>query len=252
MIKTEKISDFILWARVDRPDARNAINFQVIDQLESIVDKLEEDDSEIRVFIFSGTGSKSFIAGGDLKEFHSITEENDAIKMSHRMQDLLNRIEQLPCWTLAFINGDAYGGGIEMMLAFDFILAASHSKFGFTQGRFYLTPGWGGLTRLIEKVGRSKALEWQGKAEVKKASVLISQNFLNAIVEEDNVIDWTKDLIHNDRDFIQTLKNSATDTSSIRLKRMRGEVEPFAKLWVHDNHTSRVESFMHKKKDHKS
>lgn len=247
MIQTEKISEHILWAKIDRPDARNAINFQVIDQLESIVDELEQEDSEIRVFIFSGTGTKSFIAGGDLKEFHSITEENDAIKMSHRMQDLLNRIEQLPCWTLAFINGDAYGGGIEMMLAFDFILSASHSKFGFTQGRFYLTPGWGGLTRLIEKVGRSKALEWQAKAEVKKASDLIKENFLNDIIEEDNVIDWTKDLIHNDRNFIRTLKNSATDISPSRLQKMRDEVEPFAKLWVHNNHTSRVERFMNKK-----
>lgn len=247
MIKTENISEYILWAKIDRPQARNAINFQVIDQLESIVDQLEKEDSEIRVFIFSGTGSKSFIAGGDLKEFHSITEKEDAVKMSHRMQDLLNRIERLPCWTIAYINGDAYGGGIEMMLAFDFILAASHSKFGFTQGRFYLTPGWGGLTRLVEKVGRSRALEWQGKAEIKTANELINEGFLNNIVEEDDVIDWVKDLIHNDRNFIHTLKNSTIDTSERRLSMMRAEIEPFSKLWVHKNHTSRVEKFMHKK-----
>tara|TARA_R110002049_G_scaffold81324_8_gene206696 strand:+ start:1527 stop:2282 length:756 start_codon:yes stop_codon:yes gene_type:complete len=249
MIKTRKISEHILWAEIDRPEARNALNYKTIDDLESIVDKLEQDDSKVRVFILSGSGSKSFIAGGDLKEFHSIVEQKDAINMSHRMQDLLNRIEQLPCWAIAFINGDAYGGGIELMLAFDFILSASHSKFGFTQGRFYLTPGWGGLTRLIEKVGRSKALEWQGKAEIKSALDLKNLGFVNEILEENNVLDWAKNLLHNDRNFIRTLKKSATDTSEIRLRRMRDEVEPFSKLWVHENHTSRVENFMKKNRE---
>lgn len=248
MIIKKQISEHILWAEIDRPAARNALNYDTIDDLESIIDQLENEDSEIRVFIFTGSGSKSFIAGGDLKEFHSIIEQEDAIKMSHRMQNLLNRIEQLPCWTIAFINGDAYGGGIELMLAFDFILSASHSNFGFTQGRFYLTPGWGGLTRLIEKVGRSKALEWQGKAAIVSAINLNEIGFVNEIIEKDRVLDWTKNLLHNDRNFIRTLKNSATDTSEIRLEKMRAEVEPFSKLWIHENHTSRVEKFMEKNK----
>lgn len=246
MITTEQISEFILWAQVDRPETRNAINYQIIDDLESIVGKLEHNDSKIRVFIFSGSGTKSFIAGGDLKEFHSITQKEDALKMSHRMQDLLNRIERLPCWTVSFINGDAYGGGIELMLAFDFILSAPHSKFGFTQGRFYLTPGWGGLTRLIEKVGRSKALEWQGKAEIKTAEEVFEHGFLNAIIEKKTVLDWIQNLLHNDRNFIHTLKNSTIDAFQNRLKAMRAEIEPFSELWVHENHTLRVEKFMAK------
>ena len=245
MIKQETISKHILWATIDRPEARNALNFQTIDDLEAIVQQLEN-DSEIRLFILSGSGSKSFVAGGDLKEFHTIVEKQKAIDLSHRMQDLLNRIECLPCWTLAFINGDAYGGGIELMLAFDFILSATHSNFGFTQGRFYLTPGWGGLTRLIEKVGRSKALEWQGMAKVKSANNLLDHKFLNAILDKDQVVPWAEHLLHNDRDFIRTLKNNTFSTSDNRQQKMRAEIEPFAELWVDERHTSRVEKFMNK------
>lgn len=246
MIRTEKIAEHVLWATIDRPKARNAINFQTISDLEAIVDVLERENSEIRLLILSGSGSQSFVAGGDLKEFHTVTEKEEAIELSHRMQNLLNRIERLPCWTIAFINGDAYGGGIEIMLAFDFILSAKHSNFGFTQGRFYLTPGWGGLTRLIEKVGRSKALEWQGMAKVVSAETLLREHFLNAVLDKDTVLSWAEHLLRNDREFIRTLKNNTLVNSEARYEKMRAEVEPFAELWIHKNHTSRVEKFMDK------
>ncbi len=247
MIKSERISDHVLWAKINRPGSRNAINFKTIEQLENLVSELETDDS-IKAFIFSGAGRISFIAGGDLKEFHSITQKNEAIKVSIRMQNLFKRIEELPCWNIAFVNGDAYGGGIELMMAFDFILSSEHSKFGFTQGRFYLTPGWGGLTRLIEKVGRSKALEWQGKAEIKTAQQLLHHNFLNAIVEEQHVVEWAEPLLKNGRDFIKTLKRNSGIKSPERFKKMKAEIEPFADLWVDENHTSRVEKFIQKNK----
>ena len=245
MIQSERIAPHILWTKINRPDARNAINFQVIDQLEDLLTTLETDES-IRVFIFSGEGNISFIAGGDLKEFHSITKKSEAINISKRMQSLFKRIEELPCWNIAFINGDAYGGGIELMMAFDFILSSTHTKFGFTQGRFYLTPGWGGLTRLIERVGRSKALQWQGKAEIKTARELYNEGFINSIIEEKNVLEWAEPLTKNGRDFIQTLKRNSGISSFNRFTLMESEIEPFADLWVDENHTSRVEKFIQK------
>ncbi len=243
----EQVSEHILWAKIDRPQARNAVNFEMIDNLEKLVSDIES-NKQVRVFIFSGTGTQSFIAGGDLKEFHTITEKEEAIKMSERMQALFNRIEQLPCWNIAFVNGDAYGGGVELMMAFDFILSAPHSKFGFTQGKFYLTPGWGGLTRLVERAGRSKALEWQGKAEIKSVKEMLSEGFINHIVEEKDVLDWAEKLTRNDRDFILTLKQSASGVSGHRYEAMKAEIEPFSKLWVHSEHASRVEKFMNKNK----
>lgn len=247
LIDIEHITQEVIWATINRPEARNAINFETISELENLVASIKE-NSQIRVFILSGSGTQSFIAGGDLKVFHSVVKKEAAIEVSKRMQQLFNNIEQLPCWNIAYVNGDAYGGGIETMMAFDFILSAEHAKFGFTQGRFYLTPGWGGLTRLIERVSRSKAIEWQAKAEVKTAHEMLENGFINSIASKREVLEWAKPLTKNGRDFIQTLKANSNVACPKRLKRMTNEIEPFAELWVNENHTSRVEKFINKGK----
>ncbi|MGN8225293.1 enoyl-CoA hydratase/isomerase family protein [Gracilimonas sp. BCB1] len=250
-ITRKRISPHILWATINRPEARNAIDFDVMDELEQLLNTLENDD-EIRVFILSGTGEQSFVAGGDLKKFHTIQSKEKAMEMSRRMHDIFNRIERLSCWTIACINGAAYGGGIELMLAFDFRLSVPDAKFGFTQGRFYLVPGWGGLTRLVEKVGRAKALEWCGKAEVHSANSVLAHGLIEDIVMgkdlESEALEWAEKLTKNDRKFIQTLKQGASRLSSHRKESLEAEIEPFAELWEDAEHMQRVETFMSRKK----
>ncbi|WP_421773141.1 enoyl-CoA hydratase/isomerase family protein [Gracilimonas sp.] len=249
-ITRKRISPHILWATINRPEARNAIDFDVMEELEQLVDILEDDD-EIRVFILSGAGEKSFVAGGDLKKFHTIQSKEKAVEMSKRMHDIFNRVERLPCWTIACINGDAYGGGIELMLAFDFRVSVPDAKFGFTQGRFYLVPGWGGLTRLVEKVGRAKALEWCGKAEIYPANNVLAHGLIEHIVKgedfEKEALEWVEKLTKNDRKFIHTLKQGASRLSSHRKESLEAEIEPFAKLWVDAEHMQRVDKFMSRK-----
>ncbi|WP_409029250.1 enoyl-CoA hydratase/isomerase family protein [Gracilimonas sediminicola] len=251
-ITQQRISSHILWATINRPEARNAIDFDVMDELEQLVESLEKGD-EIRVFILSGAGRQSFVAGGDLKKFHTIQSKEKAVEMSKRMHDIFNRIERLPCWTVACINGDAYGGGIELMLAFDFRVSVPDAKFGFTQGRFYLVPGWGGLTRLVEKAGKAKALQWCGKAEILSASSVLAHGLIEHILKgedlENEVLEWTEKLTKNDRKFIQTLKAGASRFSHQRTESLEAEVEPFAELWVDAEHIQRVEKFMSRKND---
>ncbi|MDZ7806094.1 MAG: enoyl-CoA hydratase/isomerase family protein [Gracilimonas sp.] len=250
VITQKRISSHILWAKIDRPNARNAIDFDVMHELEVLVGELEE-NKEIRVFILSGEGTDSFVSGGDLKKFHSIKSKEEAVAKSRRMQNLLLRLEQLPCWTVACVNGDAYGGGIELMLAFDFRLSVPGAKYGFTQGRFYLVPGWGGLTRLVEKVGRTKALEWLGKSVVTDANTVYEQGLVEHILPgtspEDEVLDWVSKLTKNDRKFIRALKEGADRHFSQRNEALLAEIEPFSELWVDEQHIKRVDAFMNKK-----
>lgn len=250
ILKQKEIHSHVLWAKINRPRALNAIDYDVMEELEQLVEKIERDD-EIRVFILSGTGQKSFVSGGDLKKFHSIKSKEEAIAKARRMQDLLLRIESLPCWNVAHINGDAFGGGIELMLAFDFRVSVPDAKFGFTQGRFYLTPGWGGLTRLVEKVGRAKALELLGKAEILTAEVVQQVGLIEKILEgkdpEKETLKWVEALTLNDRKFIKTLKDGAMRFSQNRMKALEAEVQPFSELWVDEQHISRVDKFMSKK-----
>lgn len=250
-IELHTIETGIVWAEINRPEARNAINFQVIDELEQIVRKVKSDE-QIRVFILSGTGPKAFVSGGDLKEFHTIQSEEEAKKMSARMQNLLSEIEQLPCWTIACINGDAYGGGIEILLAFDFHIASENVVFGFTQGRFYLTPGWGGLTRLIEKTGKSKALQLLGEHRVVDTTEAQKLGIIEYVAPAQDLKTETTQfavrLSKNDRNFITTLKHTARKFNPERAAMLEGEIEPFAKLWVHEEHISRVDQFIKKNK----
>lgn len=249
ILKQEKVHPQILWAKINRPEALNAIDYNVMEELEQLVEKIEGDES-IRVFILSGAGDQSFVSGGDLKKFHSIKSKEEAIAKARRMQNLLLRIESLPCWNVAHINGDAFGGGIELMLAFDFRVSVPGAKFGFTQGRFYLTPGWGGLTRLVEKVSRAKALELLGKAEIKTAAEVQRIGLIEEVLEgknpEKETLSWVEKLTINDRRFIKTLKDGALRFSQNRLKALEAEVDPFSKLWVDEQHTNRVEKFMRK------
>ena len=212
-LEQKRVSEHILWATINRPKARNAVDFDVIEKLEELVTQVERED-DIRVLILSGAGDQSFVAGGDLKKFHTIKSKDKAVEMSKRMHDLFNRIERLPCWTVACINGDAYGGGIELMLAFDFRISAPKVKFGFTQGRFYLVPGWGGLTRLVEKVGKAKALEWCGKSEIISAESALKNGIVEFILTgidlEKEALEWAEKLTKNDRVFIKTLKEGAS------------------------------------------
>ncbi len=251
VLKQQLISEHILWAKISRPKALNAIDFEVLNALENLVDEVEQDD-DIRVLIISGAGDKMFVSGGDLKKFHTIQDKDEMAVQARRIQRLLLRIEELPCWTVAHINGDAYGGGIELMLAFDFRLSVPSAKFGFTQGRFYLVPGWGGLTRLVEKVGRAKALEWLGKSEVIPANRVLAYGLIDHMLPgedpEKETLEWVEKLTKNVRKFIRILKQGALRFSAHRREALEAETDPFSELWVDEQHIRRVEQFMKKRK----
>jgi len=235
---------YVVTARVNRPDARNAVNFNLMDQLEKLLDQLEN-DGETRLFILTGSGS-SFISGGDLREFHQLKQADEARQMTQRMILILERIECLPFWTLAAINGHAYGGGWEIATYFDFRVAANQTAIGFTQGKFYLPPGWGGVSRLAELTGKKRALYWLASQKVVRAKRAREAGFLDEVFEADtferDLKQLTSSLILNDRTFIEYLKKSPS------LANPSLEIEPFSKFWESEEHQKRVTSFLTQKK----
>ncbi|MEX0904518.1 MAG: enoyl-CoA hydratase/isomerase family protein [Balneolaceae bacterium] len=231
---------FITTAAIRRPEAMNALNFDIMEQLEAMLDELEN-DPEIRLFILTGTG-KSFISGGDLREFHGIENADGAKKMSERMIRILSRIQQLPCWTLAAVNGVTYGGGWETMLAFDFRVAASSATFGFTQGKFYLPPGWGGISALSKAVGKPLATYWLASQKIVDAQTAFQAGLIQDLFEEEEYEEKLrqvkKKLTLNDRPFIEYLKQSQNYLDSAE------EIEPFSRFWESEEHRKRVEEFL--------
>lgn len=233
---------FTATATIDRPEAMNAINFEVMDRLESILNDVEHDD-ELRLFILTGKDNR-FISGGDLKEFHSIDDAEGARKMSSRMLNILERFENLKCWTLAAVNGHAYGGGWETMLSFDFRIAKASARFGFTQGMFYLPPGWGGLTRLSETVGKSAADYWLATQKVIGSHEALQTGLIQDIFPDDefesSLYELAEKLTLNDRAFIEYMKRKDH-------RKITDELEPFAQFWESPEHISRVTDFLNRK-----
>lgn len=230
-------------ATIRRPDAMNAINFELMDRLETLLDQLEADE-DIRLFLLTGS-ENSFISGGDLKEFHQIKDAEGAKRMTLRMIRLLERIENLPCWTLAALNGDVYGGGWEMMLSFDFRVARDDIKIGFTQGKFYLPPGWGGITKLSRVLGREQALYWLASNRVISSGEALTHGLIQEVFESDQfenkLEELTKELTRNDRTYIDYVKRKD-------LKSPSDEVNPFSHFWESEEHLKRVDRFLNRKK----
>ena len=144
--------------RLNRPDVHNAINEVVMQTLESVFDRVEA-DPKIRALIITGTGSKSFCAGGDLQYFATLDTREKGIEMSRRMQVLLDRLWSGQKPAIAAINGQALGGGCELLTACHFRIAASNANFVYRQAENGLITGWGGGMRLFQLVGRTHALK---------------------------------------------------------------------------------------------
>lgn len=140
-----------------------------------------------------------------------------------------------------------------MMLAFDFRIGSPQSTFGFTQGKFYLPPGWGGLTRLVEQVGRSTALRWLAEAKNVDAETALKHKLIDRVAEDgrlqEETLDWASEITKNDRSFIKNLKQGAMRLTKARWKAINAELESFGEFWESDLHQQRVEKFLDRREE---
>lgn len=236
------------WVIIDRPEALNAVSFAVMEGLEQVCSQAMQDE-QVRVIALRGAGDRAFISGGDLREFAALETRRDGVRMALRMRAILEAFEALDVWVIAAINGDAYGGGCETLLACDLRVAAPHARLGFTQGRFYVPPGWGGLTRLVERVGRGRALRWLGGEEVIGAAEAAAAGLIEEISPagelEAHVRGVAARLCRQDRAMIAALKRGALrGVSGARADAMAEELEAFGAFWASGEHQRRVAEFL--------
>ena len=154
-IRCEK-QDGIAIVTIDRPEALNALNSTVITELEQVVAALES-DRDVRCLILTGEG-RSFVAGADIGEQYPLDLDGGR-RWGQRGSALMRRIEKLEFPTIAAVNGFALGGGCELALSCDIILASEKAKFGQPEVGLGITPGFCGTQRLPRIVGIAKAME---------------------------------------------------------------------------------------------
>ncbi len=149
--------DDIAILRINRPEALNAMNVDVISELSKMIDILAADDS-IKAVVITGAGERSFCAGADISYMVNI-DPMQAERYATSAQDVINRIDRLEKPVIAAVNGFALGGGCELAMACDIRIASSNAKMGQPEVTIGIPPGWGGTQRLMRLVGPAKAKE---------------------------------------------------------------------------------------------
>ena len=149
--------DGVGYVTLNRPQALNAYNIRMRDELYEVLGAIRDDD-EVEVVIFDGVGDKAFCAGADLKE-RATMDPIQVEEFIYTLGHLFSAIEQLPKPVIAAVNGVALGGGTELALAADIRIASTNATMGLTETRLAIIPGGGGTQRLPRLVGKGKAKE---------------------------------------------------------------------------------------------
>ncbi len=170
----------IALLRINRPEALNAMNIDVISELSRTVDILGADES-IKVVIITGSGEKSFCAGADISYMVKI-DPITAEKYASSAQSVLNKIERLEKPVIAAVNGYALGGGCELAMVCDIRIASSNAKLGQPEVTIGIPPGWGGTQRLMRLVGPAKAKELVFTGKMISADEAFHLGLVNSVI----------------------------------------------------------------------
>src|SRR5262245_14637265 len=169
---------------IDRPDARNAIARATMQELGGALDDVA--DSPARVLVVRGAGDRVFVSGGDLKELAAIRTHEEAVVMAATMRSVLDRLATFAVPVVAAVNGDAYGGGAEVMVACDMRVAAADVKCAFNQVSLGIMPAWGGIERLTALVGRGRALALLTTGRVLDADAALAHGLFDEVVARED------------------------------------------------------------------
>lgn len=181
-----EVRDRIAFLTIDRPEALNALNAPTIQALHEQVVALDARD-DVRAVVLTGAGPKSFVAGADIAEFAGYTAE-EGKALAQRGHDLLfNRIAQARKPYIAAINGFALGGGLELAMACHVRLASTTARLGLPEASLGVIPGYGGTQRLVQLVGKGRALEMMFSASMIDAAKAEAWGLVNAVHEPDQL-----------------------------------------------------------------
>lgn len=180
------IKEHIAYVTLNRPESLNCFNYDTLCQLGDIVEDIHV-SPEVRAVIFTGAGVKAFSAGADLKERRTLTEAQVRRNVK-KIRDVFHAVAELPQPTIAAVNGYAFGGGFELMLACDFRIAIDDTKMGLTELSWAIIPGAGGTQRLPRLIGEMRAKELILTAKKLTSEEAFDYGILTKVVGRDNLM----------------------------------------------------------------
>ncbi len=182
----EKIRNVAIL-KINRPKALNAINKEMLKELDAMLDVIEA-ERDLRAMIITGAGDKAFVAGADIAEMAVMTSDM-ARDFAKKGQGTFRRLEILKIPIIAAVNGYALGGGTELACCCDFIFASEKAKFGQPEVTLGIMPGFGGTQRLARFVGLPKARELIYTGRQINAAEALLMGLVNRICKPETLMD---------------------------------------------------------------
>ncbi|MEK6778411.1 MAG: enoyl-CoA hydratase-related protein [Candidatus Deferrimicrobiota bacterium] len=186
------VSDRIATITINRPGSLNALNQATMRELSAVLGDLAERE-DAGVVLLTGSGEKAFVAGADVSEMRHFTARQ-AFEFTLFGQGVLERIERLPQPVIGVINGFALGGGCELAMACDLLIAADTAKFGQPEVNLGIIPGYGGTQRLPRLVGRNIAKELVLTGEMITAQRAYEIGLVNRVVPRADLMSTAREV----------------------------------------------------------
>ncbi len=186
-ITLESKDKVIYCLTVNRPKQMNSLNQATIGEITAAIATVKE-DSQARVLLFTGAGEKAFIAGADISQFKNLGSL-EARELGLAGQNIAFQLEHLDIPVIAVVNGFALGGGCELAMACDWIIASENAKFGQPEINLGIMPGFGGSQRLMRLVGKAMAMDLCMTGRMIKAEEARGMGLVNQVYAADELMD---------------------------------------------------------------
>ncbi len=236
---------------LNRPEVLNALNSQMLDELRLCLEQLKL-HKELKVCILTGAGEKAFVAGADIKELSSL-DPFGASAFSAKGEDVKKKMDDLGIPFIAAVRGFALGGGCELALSCDMIIASDDAKFGQPEINLGVIPGFGGTQRLARLVGKGVAMELILTGDMITAQQAKELGLVNRVVLKDKLMGEAKEfaakIASKSRTAIKMAKRAIDYGIETDLRTaLEIERDAFAVLFSTKDHTEGLKAFLEKRK----
>lgn len=177
--------DQVGYIKLNRPKAFNALSHQLSDEFIAAIEAVRQ-STELKFIVIKGAG-ENFCVGDDIKEFYLERNPNEVMRQARYYQNMSNQLEELDKITIAAVDGYAVGGGLEITMACDFVIATERAKWGMPEVDLGITPGWGGTTRMARLIGRRMAKEINMLGAIHPARRAVELTLWNRVVPNDKL-----------------------------------------------------------------
>lgn len=249
----EQLEAHIAVLTIDRQEALNALNGEVLSELDEALDMISEKalTEDLRVLILTGAG-RSFVAGADIA-VQSVFDYDAGLNWGRNGARIFKKLEDLPLATIAAVNGFALGGGCELALSCDMIIAGEKAKFGQPEVGLGITPGFSGTQRLARKIGSFKAKELIFTGDHINAAEAERIGLANKVAEQEKLLEEALDMARrvakNAPIAVRLAKKAVNLTEEISLTNgIAAENTLFAECYRTQDQKTGMQAFLHKEK----